>query len=308
MNTRARLTLAAVGVAALLPVLLPHPFVLTIATQAAIWALLAASWDLLSGYTGQISFGHAGFFALGAYGAAVATKHAGVSPWLGLLVGAGVAAAVGLLTGFPALRLRGHYLALVTLGLAEIIRLVAQNWLDVTGGPFGIHDFRSLPGLPAGALVHRQAMYVVVVAIVVVSVAVMYQVCERTSAGQAFRAIREDEVLAQTLGIDTTRYKLLAFALSSAFAGLAGGLYAYYVQLVSPVIAGAATTSLVIGMVVFGGLGTLWGPVLGALLLYGLYEGLRFVGVVYNLVAVGFVIMVFVIFFPRGLAGFGRSA
>jgi branched-chain amino acid transport system permease protein len=308
MNTRARLTLAAVGVAALLPVLLPHPFVLTIATQAAIWALLAASWDLLSGYTGQISFGHAGFFALGAYGAAVATKHAGVSPWLGLLVGAGVAAAVGLLTGFPALRLRGHYLALVTLGLAEIIRLVAQNWLDVTGGPFGIHDFRSLPGLPAGALVHRQAMYVVVVAIVVASVAVMYQVCERTSAGQAFRAIREDEVLAQTLGIDTTRYKLLAFALSSAFAGLAGGLYAYYVQLVSPVIAGAATTSLVIGMVVFGGLGTLWGPVLGALLLYGLYEGLRFVGVVYNLVAVGFVIMVFVIFFPRGLAGLGRSA
>jgi branched-chain amino acid transport system permease protein len=308
MKTRAQLTLGAVGVAALLPVLLPHPFVLTIATQAAIWALLAASWDLLSGYTGQISFGHAGFFALGAYGAAAATKHADLSPWLGLLVGAGVAAAVGLLTGFPALRLRGHYLALVTLGLAEIIRLVAQNWLDVTGGPFGIHDFRSLPGLPAGALLHRQAMYVVVVAIVVVSVAVMYQVCERTSAGQAFRAIREDEVLAQTLGIDTTRYKLLAFSLSSAFAGLAGGLYAYYVQLVSPVIAGAATTSLVIGMVVFGGLGTLWGPVLGALLLYGLYEGLRFVGVVYNLVAVGFVIMVFVIFFPRGLAGLGRSA
>jgi branched-chain amino acid transport system permease protein len=308
MKTRARVPHAAVGVAALLPVLLPHPFVLTIATQAAIWALLAASWDLLSGYTGQISFGHAGFFALGAYGAAAATKHADLSPWLGLLVGAGVAAAVGLLTGFPALRLRGHYLALVTLGLAEIIRLVAQNWLDVTGGPFGIHDFRSLPGLPAGALLHRQAMYVVVVAIVVVSVAVMYQVCERTSAGQAFRAIREDEVLAQTLGIDTTRYKLLAFSLSSAFAGLAGGLYAYYVQLVSPVIAGAATTSLVIGMVVFGGLGTLWGPVLGALLLYGLYEGLRFVGVVYNLVAVGFVIMVFVIFFPRGLAGLGRSA
>ena len=308
MTARARLALAAVGVAALLPVLLPHPFVLTIATQAAIWALLAASWDLLSGYTGQISFGHAGFFALGAYAAAAATKHADVSPWLGLLVGAAIAAAVGLLTGFPALRLRGHYLALVTLGLAEIIRLVAQNWLDLTGGPFGIHDFRSFPGLPAGALVHRQAMYVVVVAIVVVSVAIMYHVCERTTAGQAFRAIREDEVLAQTLGIDTTRYKLLAFTLSSGFAGLAGGLYAYYVQLVSPVVAGAATTSLVIGMVVFGGLGTLWGPVLGALLLYGVYEGLRFVGVVYNLVAVGLVIMVFVIFVPRGLAGLGRSA
>jgi len=309
MTRRPRaLPLAVAAGAALLPVLLPHPFVLTIATQAAIWALLAASWDLLSGYTGQISFGHAGFFALGAYTAAAATKHADISPWLGLLVGAVIAAVVGLLTGFPALRLRGHYLALVTLGLAEIIRLVAQNWLALTGGPFGIHDFRSFPGLPAAAMKHRQAMYGVVVVIVAVSIAAMYLLCERTHAGKAFRAIREDEVLAQTLGIDTTRYKLLAFAVSSGFAGLAGGLYAYYVQLVSPTVASAATTSLIIGMAVFGGLGTLWGPVLGALLLYGLYEGLRFVGVVYNLVAVGLVIMVFVIYFPRGLAGIRRSA
>jgi branched-chain amino acid transport system permease protein len=308
MNPRSQpLALAAAGGIALLPVLLPHPFVLTIATQAAIWALLAASWDLLSGYTGQISFGHAGFFALGAYAAASVTKHADVSPWLGLLVGAIMAAAVGLLAGFPALRLRGHYLALVTLGLAEIIRLVAQNWMALTGGPFGIHDYRSFPGLPTAALAYRQAMYVVVVLVVAVSLAVMYHVCERTNAGQAFRAIREDEVLAQTLGIDTTRYKLLAFALSSGFAGLAGALYAYYVQLVSPSVASAATTSLIIGMAVFGGLGTLWGPVLGAVVLYGLYEGLRFVGVVYNLVAVGLVIMVFVIYLPRGLAGFRRS-
>ena len=134
----------------------------------------------------------------------------------------------------------------------------------------------------------------------------MYLLCERTNAGKAFHAIREDEVLAQTLGINTTRYKLLAFGLSSGFAGLAGGLYAYYVQLVSPSVASAATTSLIIGMAVFGGLGTLWGPVLGALLLYGVYEGLRFVGVVYNLVLVGLVMMIFVIYFPRGLAGFGR--
>ena len=150
-------------------------------------------------------------------------------------------------------------------------------------------------------------MYAVVVAIVAVSIAVMYLLCERTNAGKAFHAIREDEILAQTLGINTTRYKLLAFGLSSGFAGLAGGLYAYYVQLVSPSVASAATTSLIIGMAVFGGLGTLWGPVLGALLLYGVYEGLRFVGVVYNLVLVGLVMMIFVIYFPRGLAGFGRS-
>ena len=298
----------AVTVAAVLPAAAPHAFVLTLATQAAMWALLAASWDLLSGYTGQVSFGHAGFFALGAYAAATSTKHVGLSPWLGLVLGALVAALVGLLTGFPALRLRGHYLALVTLGLAEIIRLVAQNWLSLTGGPFGIHDYRTFPGLPTGGLVERQARYLVVAGIVSAAIVVMHHVCERTETGKAFRAIREDETLAEMLGIHTTVYKLLAFALSATFAGLAGALYAYDVQLVSPTVASAATTSFVIGMAVFGGLGTIWGPVLGAVVLFGLSEGLRFVGVVYNLIGVGLVIMIFVIFFPRGIAGARRPA
>jgi len=297
------LAVGAAGVALFLPVLLPHPFVLSIATQAVIWALLAASWDLLSGYTGQVSFGHAGFFALGAYTAAAASKHLGLSPWLGLALGAAVAAVVGLGTGFPALRLRGHYLALVTLALAELIRLTAQNWLAVTGGPFGIYDFGSFTGLPATGIPRAQAVYLIVAAIVGAGVGAMLYVCRRTRAGRAFRAIREDEVLAESLGINTTVYKLLAFGLSSGLAGLAGTLYAYYIQLVSPTVATAATTSLVIGMAVFGGLGTIWGPALGALLLYAISEGLRFIGVVYNLVAVGLVIMVFVIFLPRGLAG-----
>jgi len=297
------LSFGAAGVALFLPVLLPHPFVLSIATQAVIWALLAASWDLLSGYTGQVSFGHAGFFALGAYTAAAASKHLGLSPWLGLALGAAVAAVVGLGTGFPALRLRGHYLALVTLALAELIRLTAQNWLAVTGGPFGIYDFGSFTGLPATGIPRAQAVYLIVAAIVGAGVGAMLYVCRRTRAGRAFRAIREDEVLAESLGINTTVYKLLAFCLSSGLAGLAGTLYAYYIQLVSPTVATAATTSLVIGMAVFGGLGTIWGPALGALLLYAINEGLRFIGVVYNLVAVGLVIMVFVIFLPRGLAG-----
>jgi branched-chain amino acid transport system permease protein len=301
--------LLGLGLAAsvLLPVVVPHPFVLTIATQALIWALLAASWDLLSGYTGQISFGHAGFFALGAYAAAAATKHLDLSPWAGLAGGALLAAAMGLGVGFPALRLRGHYLALVTLGFAEILRLVAQNWLAVTGGPFGIHDYRTFPGLPADPLARRQATYWIILAIVGFSVAVMAGVCERTSVGKAFRAIREDEVLAAALGINTTAYKLLAFGLSAGFAGLAGTLYAYYVLLVSPSVASAATTSLVIGMAVFGGLGTIWGPVLGAVLLYGVNEALRFLGVVYNLIVVGLVIMVFVVVLPSGLAGLTRG-
>lgn len=293
---------AGLVIAAVLPVVLPHPFILTIATQALIWALLAASWDLLSGYTGQISFGHAGFFSVGAYTAAAVTKHADVSPWAGLLVGALAAALIGLVVGFPALRLRGHYLALVTLGFAEITRLTAQNWMAVTGGPFGIYDYRTFPGLPIEPFAYRRAAYWVVLAIVGASIAIMVKTCEHTPAAKAFLAIREDEVLAATLGIHTTAYKLLAFGLSAGFAGLAGTLYAYYVVLVSPTVGAVATTSLAIGMAVFGGLGTIWGPVVGALLLYGLNEALRFVGVVYNLIVVGLILMVFVIFVPRGLA------
>jgi branched-chain amino acid transport system permease protein len=131
----------------------------------------------------------------------------------------------------------------------------------------------------------------------------MLTLTRRTNAGPAFRAIREDQILAGSLGIDTTYYKLLAFTLSAGFAGLAGALYAYYIQLVSPSVGSAAQSALVIGMAVFGGIGTIWGPFLGAVLLFSITEGLRFIGVVYNLIAVGAVMVVFVIFVPRGLAG-----
>ncbi|MFO1079373.1 MAG: branched-chain amino acid ABC transporter permease [Reyranellaceae bacterium] len=302
-----RRRLAAIGgaaaVAALLPAVLPHPFVLGLATQALIWALLAVSWDFISGYTGQISFGHAGFFAIGAYAAAILSRDVGLSAWLGLGGALLITAGAGFLVGFPALRLRGHYLAIVTLGFAEIVQLVAANGGDFTGGSFGLHDFGSFPGLPAEPLARQRVVYLLVLGIVLASTALLYVLCERTRVGRIFRAIREDQVLAQGLGIDTTRYKLLAFAVSAGAAGLAGALYAYVIQLVGPPLASAVTSSMVIGMAVFGGLGTLWGPLVGALLLFGASESLRFVGLVYNLIAVGLVIMLFVIFVPRGIAG-----
>lgn len=292
-----------VPIAAGAPFLFPHPFLFNILIQAVIWAMVAASWDLLSGYTGQISFGHSGFFALGAYVAAGLALHAQISPWLGLAAGAVCAGILGLCVGFPALRLRGHYLALVTLGFSEIVRLVAQNWLEVTGGPFGMHDYGSFPGLPEASLPRYEAIYLLVLVCAAAAVALMLVVCEHTNAGKAFRAIREDQVLAESHGINIKAYKLYAFALSAGLTGLGGGLYAFYIGLVDPNLASAPTSSLIIGMAVFGGLGTIWGPVIGAVLLFLMSEGLRFVGVVYNLIAVGLVIMIFVIFVPRGLAG-----
>lgn len=292
-----------IAIAAAAPFAVPHPFLFNLLIQAAIWALVTASWDLLSGYTGQISFGHSGFFALGAYTAGGLAYHLNVSPWPGLAAAAALCSLVGLCVGFPALRLRGHYLALVTLGFAEIVRLVAQNWVELTGGPFGMHDFGTLPGLPADPLRHSETLYLIVLGITAGAIGLMLTVCEHTNAGKAFRAIREDQVLAESHGINIKVYKLYAFALSAALAGLAGGLYAFSVGLVNPNLASPLTSAMILGMAVFGGLGTIWGPALGAVLLFLMSEGLRFVGVVYNLIAFGAVIMVFVIFVPRGLAG-----
>ena len=295
--------LVALAVLLVIPPLAPNEFIVHTMCIALIYAVLAASWDLLSGYTGQVSFGHGGFFAIGAYTAACLTKLAGLSSWLGMLAALLLCALVGLGVGFPALRLRGHYLALVTLGFGEIVTLVVTNWEPLTGGAFGMHDYGTFTGLPADPLAHKQMAYLIVAAVTLTGLAILLYVTRRTNAGPAFRAIREDQILAGSLGIDTTHYKLLAFGMSAGFAGLAGSLYAYYIQLVSPTVGSSASSALVIGMAVFGGIGTIWGPFLGAILLFGITEGLRFIGVVYNLIAVGAVMVVFVIFVPRGLAG-----
>lgn len=293
----------ATAVAAVAPFLLPHPFLFGLLIQAAVWALVAASWDVLGGYAGQLSFGHSGFFALGGYTVAALELHVGLSPWVGIGTAILLCALVGLVVGFPALRLRGHYLGLVTLGFAEIVRLVATNWLEVTGGPFGLHDFGSFPGLPTDALKEREAVYLIVLGFAAAGIALMLYLCEETNAGRAFRAIREDQLLAQSHGINVSAWKLLAFVLSAGLTGLGGALYALSLGLVNPNLALPLTSALIVGMVVFGGLGTIWGPVVGAVLLFLMTEGLRFVGIVYNLIAVGLVIMGFVIFVPRGIAG-----
>jgi branched-chain amino acid transport system permease protein len=294
--------------AAVLPFLVPHPFLFGLLIQASIWALVAASWDVLGGYAGQLSFGHSGFFALGGYAVAGLALHLGISPWLGIAAAILLCAVVGLVVGFPALRLRGHYLGLVTLGFAEIVRLVSTNWLEVTGGPFGLHDFGSFPGLPSDPLQQREATYLIVLGFVAAGVAVMLYLCEETDAGRAFRAIREDQLLAQSHGINVSAWKLCAFTLSAGLTGLAGALYALSLGLVNPNLALPLTSALIVGMAVCGVLGTIWGPVVGAVLLFLMTEGLRFVGVVYNLIAVGLVIMVFVIFVPRGIAGIALAS
>ena len=287
----------------IVPLLFSNPYLLDTLILGFMYAILAASWDLLSGYTGQLCFGHAGFLALGAYCGAILTQKLGVSPWLGLPAGGIFTGLVGTLIGLPVLRLRGQYLAIVTLGFSEVIRLIAQNWIGLTGGPYGIHDYVTFPGFPEDPRLIKVYFYYTALGLLLICGSVMYFICERTQIGKAFKSVREDQILAESLGIHTTFYKVLGFSLSCFFAGIAGAFYAYYVRLVSPYVAESINTVWAVGMVILGGLGTLIGPIYGAILLYGVYQAMRFVGVVYNLIAVGAVILIFVTYFPNGIWG-----
>jgi branched-chain amino acid transport system permease protein len=290
---------AALAAMLCIPLVAPNDFVIHTLCIALIYAVLAASWDLLFGFAGLISFGHAGFFGLGAYAAAILTYRWGLPPWYGPLIGGGAAMLLGLVIGLPTLRLRAVFLALATLAFAESLRIVATNWHDVTRGTLGFNAHRTFFRLSGE--VHLS--YYVLLAVSVALIVAIYWIACRTRFGLNLRAIRSDEVRAASLGINVVRRKIEAFMLSGFIAGVAGGLYAHYVGLVSPTELGPTTTMLVIAMATIGGTGTILGPAAAALVLYVATELLRLAGTVYAQVAIGVLLIGFVLFLPQGIAG-----
>jgi len=280
-------------------------YVTYVATLCCAWALLAESWDILTGYAGQVSFGQAGFFAVGAYASAILSMQLGMSAWVGLFLGGAISMIVGTAVAMPCLRLERHYLALVTLGFSEIVRIILVNWTEVTRGPMGFWGYPTFEGVPLPiTYATRVYLYYIALAILLLSTFIMWWTGERTSIGLRFKAIRENATLSATMGINTTMYRTLSFAMSAFFAGLAGSLYAHNVLLVSPPIAGVDITSIIIAMAVIGGIGTIAGPILGAVVVVFVQELMRLtLGVVFNLIAVGAVLIVFTIVFPQGLMG-----
>jgi len=201
----------------LLPLITTHPYYLRILIMASIFALFAASWDLLSGFTGQISFGHALFFGVAAYTSALLNLNIGLPTWLTIPLGALAAVLAGLVIGVPCLRLRGAYLALATLAFPLILTGIVFVIPDITGGELGVSGIDRLSG-------SRVIEYYIVIALMVTLGFVMWKIAD-SKTGIIFHAIREDELTARASGINTTKYKLLAFCLSGLFAGVAGGLY-----------------------------------------------------------------------------------
>ena len=255
-----------------------NPYHLHTLIMAGIFAVLALSLNLLLGYTGQLSLGHAAFFGIGAYATGLLTVKLEWSAWIGLLAAIVLPAVAGYVIGRLALKLRGAYFVLLTISFAGCVSLVSVNWMDLTNGPLGLPGVPpleiALPGLPALSLRTKSAFYYVVLA----AVALSYLVCLaliRSRVGRALVALRENETLAASVGIDGTHYLVLAAVVSAAMAGFGGGLYAHYTRFVSPEVFLFTDTVTMVIMVVAGGKGTLAGPIVGAVLFTVLPEALR---------------------------------
>lgn len=255
--------------------------------------ILAVSLNLTAGFLGQLPLGHAGFMSVGAYAAALFSIHtnlpAGISFPLSLVVGGIVAAIFGVVIGLPALRLKGDYLAIITLGFGEIIRVIILNMPNITGGAYG------LKGIPKETTV-ISAFVCVVITLFLIHALI------KSRHGRAIISIREDEIASEASGIPTTYYKVTAFSISAFFAGIAGGLYAHYIGILDPADFGFMRSVEILVMVVLGGLGSTIGSVVAAGALTVLPEMLRGFSE-YRMVVYSLLLILVMVFKPSGLFG-----
>jgi branched-chain amino acid transport system permease protein len=294
-------------IVALLPLVLPSLFYLRIAALVGIFALAVVGINLLMGFAGQVSLGHAGFFGIGAYAVAIGPTHLGVPSWLALIVGAAAAGAMAFLVGKPILRLRGHYLAVATLGLGLLIAMVFTNESAWTGGPDGM----PVPRMELfGWRVAGPRTWYWISGVTLVIGAWIAANLIASPTGRALRAIHDSETAARVLGVDVARYKLIAFVISAVYAAVAGGYLALFDGLVTPITAGFLRSIEFVTMAVLGGLGSIMGGIVGAALLV-LLPQLLTVFHDYEHIALGLVMMLVMIFLPSGIvpsltALFGR--
>jgi branched-chain amino acid transport system permease protein len=288
-----RASLVILVLLALVPLGVSSPYTLGIIIVSMYFAILALGWNLLAGFAGQFSLAPAAFAMLGAYATALLDYHLKAPLAIGIPAAIVATAAMGWLLGRVVLRLKGPYLALTTLSFAEIARVVIGNSIGFTRGDLGLN----VPGL-----FDNRVGYYYVFLVTLAAVLLLLFVLMRGRAGRFWLAIRDDETGAESRGINVVRYKTLAFALSCAICGLAGSLYGTFSRLVSPEIGLLLQTGIVIAMVVIGGIGTLTGPLVGALLVYMASEWMREFGNIQMIVFAALVI-VFARFFRAGLWG-----
>ena len=285
------------------PLFTDRTYYLYILTISNLLVIFAVSWDLLSGYSGQVNFGHALFFGVSAYSVALLNKYLGWQPWMTIPIGTLIATGVGVLTCFPALRLRGPYLSLLTMAFPLMLMGLVMAFKDFTGGEFGI------PGLPdlAGSKVGE---YYICLVVMTISVLIMWKLTDAGSkyvrTGLIFHAIREDEIAARASGINTINYKILAFIIGGFFAGLAGALYAHILGSVSISSLSMVMSFRAIIYVVFGGIVSIYGAVVGVYTLHTLMQflgvgGTTFIGK-HQVLIMAIIVILILLFMPEGVA------
>jgi len=295
----------------ILPRWLTDPFALRLLILVAMYATLGVAWNVLGGYAGQISIGHSMFFGIGAYTSTLAVLRGGWNPWLGLTTGMAIAGLVALLIGFPCFVLKGHYFVIATAVLAESLMVIFTAW-DAVGSAMGLQ----LPVLDSSFVnfqFQRSKTPYYYIALGMLALALgTSALIERAKLGYYLKAIREDEVAAMSLAIDIRRYKLIAIVISAALSAMVGTFYAQFVLFVDPPSVLPLSLSVLIALVaILGGIGTLWGPVLGAAVLIPISEltRIQFSGGGRNLdlILYGCLIMVVSAWRPMGLLGHTRS-
>ena len=292
--------LAFILVVAVLPAVVGNnAYLMLILSLSGIFVIASIGLDLLFGYSGQISIGQAAFYAVGAYTSAILTTKLGVSVWLGMLAGGVLATIFAALVAIPICKLVHMFLALVTIGIGELTHQAIINLPDLTGSFTGV---RAIPMPRIGSYVFNvSSYYYIVLALVVLSLLVKQHIVD-SRIGRAFIAIRENAEAANAMGINVTYYKVVAFACSAAFTGIAGALYAHYIGFISPESFSLDTSVLFLTAVLCGGMGTFAGPIIGAIVITVINEAIQALGS-YQMLVYGIFIVVAVIYVPEGLVG-----
>jgi branched-chain amino acid transport system permease protein len=291
--------IGALVIAALVPPLVNKPYITSIAINGMIFITLCLSLNLITGFMNITSLGHAAFYGVGAYTAAILSTRAGIGFPFTFIAAMLTAAAAGLLLGLPSLRIQGRYLAIITLGFCEITRIIELNWMSLTRGPLGIPN---IPGIVLlGIKLRPVERYFVALGMVVFTIYVIHSLLN-SRLGRAITAIRDDPVAAEASGVPVFRYKLLIFSISSAFAGLAGAFYAHHISFIAPQNFSFDQSILYLGMIILGGMGSIPGSIIGALVLTIIPEMMR--GLMeYRLITYGLVIVIMLIIRPSGICG-----
>jgi len=291
-------------IAAVLPLVVTQSYYQHLMILVLIWVIIGSSWNLLAGYTGQVSFGHAAFFGIGAYTAGILHIKLALSPWWGIAFGGFSAVILGLVIGYLCFRLRGPYFALATLATGEILRLIANNWVDFTEGMVGI--------LIMQTFVSKLPYYYIILCIAAGCIGVIH-LAMNSKWGYYFVSIREDQDAAESLGIDTTLYKNVSLMISAFFTGTAGAFYMNYMGFIDPSVVfslhNISIQAILVGII--GGVATLWGPALGGLVMVGIQELFR--SAMFGLapkwvsqghaMAFGLLVVLTILFMSNGLVG-----